>query len=166
MQFAFAAAAALTAVILANPASAQTAAVQADIPMPGVSGYDHPEVGPDDCKVVNPGYTECVIPAKTAGRYLVTAAGTSTAKGDGATQALAIGGKTWLCAKVTNTAKWSTGPRTFQIACLIDVLSDDPVTGGVAYQDTNATKDPKGPRLVIRRVPWDGVLTAIYKGAQ
>ena len=71
-----------------------------------------------------------------------------------------------LCAKVTDTAKWSSGPRTFQIACTIDVLSDDPVTVGVAYQDTNATKDPKGPKLVIRRVPWDGILASTYRGAQ
>jgi hypothetical protein len=165
MQLAFAAIAALTAVILANPASAQPAD-QADQPMAGVAGYSHPEIGPDDCKVVNPSYTECVIPAKTAGRYLVTAAGVSTAKGDGATQTLAIGGKTWLCAKVTNTAKWSSGARTFQIACMIDVLSDDPVAIGAAYQDTNATKDPKGPKLAIRRVSWNGIIDSSYRGAQ
>ena len=169
MQLAFVTVAALTAAVLASPVSAQTPPDAPDTPMSGFNSYSHPDIGQDACKVVNPGYAECVIPAKSAGRYLVVAAGTSTATGDGATQTLAIGGRNWLCGngKATDTAKWSSGAaRTFHVACLIDVLTDAPLTVGVAYQDANATKDPKGPTLTIKRVPWNGILSSVYAGAQ
>jgi hypothetical protein len=167
MQLVFAAAAALTAVILANPVSAQDGTDNAGAAMPGVVGYGHPAVGPDACKAVDPGHAQCVIPGKTAGRYLAVATGTSTAKGVGATQTLAIGGKTWRCQQIVTapTAKWVSGPRTLHMACAIDVLSDDPVIIGVAYQDNNAEKDPKGPTLTLQPIPWDGILASRYAGA-
>jgi opacity protein-like surface antigen len=161
MQLAYAFVAAMTAVVLAGPVSAQDAAQPADVPMAGVSGYDHPEIGPDQCQTIDPGRTQCVIPAKSAGRYLVVAEGTSTANTDGATQTLQIGGNGWTCgAPAQLKTPWSSGKRTFARSCVITVLSDNPVPVVVVYSDTNASKDPKGPTLMLRRMPWDGVLSA------
>ena len=68
MKTAFAVATVLTAALLTNPVLAQA---PADAPMPGFPGYGHPAVGPGDCKVINPSQAQCVIPGKTAGRYLI-----------------------------------------------------------------------------------------------
>jgi hypothetical protein len=107
-----------------------------------------------------------VIPAKTAGRYLIDAEGTSTATGAGALQEIVIGGPTWQCAQATNHAPWSSGPRTFHVQCVINVLTDEPLPVNMLYRDTNATKDPKGPVLTIGSIPWNGVLDVRYSGAK
>jgi hypothetical protein len=157
----------LVALTAANSVAAQTANnAPPDVPMPGVAGYSHPVIGPDDCKVVNPGLTQCTIPAKSAGSYVVVASGTSTAKEAGAAQQLTIGGDGWKCSPVTNTAKWSSGPRTFQVACLIEVLTDQPLRVAVRYDDVHAEKDPKGPVLQVQAAPWNGVLSATIVGAK
>jgi hypothetical protein len=151
----------MTAAVLANPVSAQAPAQPADVPMAGMDGYSHPDIGPDQCKTVNASQAQCVIPAKSAGRYLIVAAGTSTANAEGATQTIQIGGVGWTCgqAAVLKTP-WSSGKRTFARTCVVTVLSDNPVPVVVVYGDTNATKDPKGPTLALRRIPWDGVISA------
>jgi hypothetical protein len=150
-----------------NAAVAQTANnPPPDVPMAGVVGYNHPVIGPGDCKVVNPGLAICTIPAKSAGDYLAVASGTSTAKGAGAVQRITIGGNGWQCAKVTNTAKWASGPRTFRVACMIEVLTDQPLQVGVVYEDNNADKDPKGPTLTLQQAPWTGVISSTYVGAK
>jgi hypothetical protein len=151
--------------VVAQAANAP-AAPPPDVPMAGVVGYNHPVIGPEDCKVVNPGLTQCTIPAKSAGAYVVVAAGTSTAKEAGAAQQLTIGGDGWKCSPVTNTAKWSSGPRTFQVACLIEVLTDQPLRVAVRYDDVHAEKDPKGPVLQVQAAPWNGVLSATIVGAK
>lgn len=166
MQFAYLAIAALTAAVLTSPSQAQAPAEATDTPVAGFAGYAHPDIGPDDCKVISPGETQCVIPPKTAGRYIVEAAGTSTAKGEGASQVLSIRGKGYQCAQVSNTAKWSSGPRTFRMVCVINVLTDEPLTIRAIYADKNATKDPKGPVLRFQRVSWNGILDSTYLGAK
>ncbi len=162
MQPAFAATA-LAAALATGPVLAQS---PASAPMPGFPAYNHPNIGPGDCRVLNPNQAQCTIPAKTAGRYLVDGAGTSTATGSGALQEIIIGGKTWQCAQATNHAAWSSGPRTFHVQCVINVLTEEPLVVSMLYRDANATKDPKGPVLTIASIPWNGILDVRFSGAK
>jgi hypothetical protein len=166
MRNAFAALIALTTAAAPASATAQPAGPAPDVPMPGMAGYGHPQIGGDACKVVNANAAQCTIPAKSAGQYVVIASGTSTAKGAGAAQQLTIGGENWKCGPVTNTAKWSSGPRTFTIACMIQILTDRPLTVVARYDDRDAEKDPKGPTLVVKPAPWNGVLSAAVVAAK
>jgi hypothetical protein len=164
MQSTFATAAVLAAALVTGPVLAQAPAPSA--PMPGFPGYGHPAIGPADCRVLNPNQAQCVIPAKTAGRYLVDASGTSTATAAGALQEIIIGGRTWQCAQATNHAAWSSGSRTFHVQCVINVLTDEPLAVNMLYRDSNATKDPKGPVLTIATIPWNGILDVRFSGAK
>ncbi len=163
MQPAIAVAAALTA-FAAGSALAQTPASSGA--MPGFPGYGHPAIGPADCRVLSPSQAQCVIPARTAGRYVVDAAGTSTATGAGAVQAIIIGGRTWTCAQAVNRAPWASGPRTFHVQCMVTVLTDEPLTVTTLYRDEKATKDPKGPVLTVQPVAWNGVIDVHVIGAK
>ncbi|HLI65795.1 MAG TPA: hypothetical protein VKU90_05470 [Caulobacteraceae bacterium] len=171
MKIAFAALVALAAAALAAPALAQDAPAAAQTgpqPMPGMPGYEQPAIGADACHNVDASHTQCTIPAKTSGRYLVIAIGTATATGAGAAQQLAIGGPTWVCARVTdnNNSKWSSGPRALKVECTVDVLTDQPLPITVEYRVTHATLDPKGPQMAIQRAGWSGVVTTSQVGAQ
>ncbi len=168
MRTAIAALVASAAAAASGAAHAQAAAPTPDIPMAGVVGYGHPAIGPNDCKVINPSQAVCTIPAKTAGSYLVVASGTSTATGAGAAQQITIGGNNWVCAKATTSTtagKWTSGPRTLQAACMIEVLTDQPLPVGVVYADVKADKDPKGPTLKLTAAPWNGIIASTYLGA-
>jgi hypothetical protein len=161
------AAAFAAAAVLAAPALAQAQAQPAaDTPFPGVAGYSHPDIGADACKKVDASRVQCTIPAKTAGRYLVEASGTSTAKGEGAAQQLVIGGNGWQCGPAVNKAPWTKGSRTFKLDCVVDVLTDGPVPIIAVYADQNADKDAAGPTLSVRRVGWNGILDARPVGAK
>jgi hypothetical protein len=158
------AAAALSAVFVTSSAPAQTAAPSGA--MPGFPGYGHPALGPGDCKALGPSQAQCIIPARTAGRYLIDAVATSTATGAGAVQSIAIGGSNWTCAQAVNRTPWSSGPRSFHVQCLATVLTDEPLAVNMLYRDTNATKDPKGPVLTVRPIPWSGILEVQTIGAK
>lgn len=131
---------------------------------PAVFGdYNHPEVSPDACKATGPGQTVCFLPPKTMGRYLITAAGASTASGPDATQAIAIGGPGWACGQPAGTKKgdWTApGPRVMVARCVISVLSDDPVKIVVSFGGADAKLAPDGPKVTLQPIPWDGVLEA------
>ena len=157
-------AAALAAALVTTPALAQAPASSA--PIPGFPNYGHPAIGAGDCRTVSPSEAQCVIPAKTAGRYVIDAMGTSTATASGAAQQIAIGGPNWECAQAVNRAPWSTGSRTFHVQCVVTILSDQPVTVNAIYRDTKATKDPKGPVLTVTPVPWNGILDVGSRGAK
>jgi hypothetical protein len=163
MQPAFAAAA-IAVALVTSPALAQTSAPSA--PMPGFPGFGHPAIAPGDCRTLNSSQAQCIIPARTAGRYLVDAAGTSTATAAGAVQSITIGGPTWQCAQATNHAAWTSGARTFHVQCVVNVLTDEPLAVNVLYRDLNATKDPRGPVLTIAPIPWNGVLDVRFSGAK
>ena len=163
MKTAFAVASALTVALMTTPVLAQA---PVDAPMPGFPGFGHPALGPGDCKVINPSEAQCVIPAKTAGRYVVDAAGTSTASAAGAVQSIVIGGPTWQCAQATNKAPWATGARTFRVECVVNVLTDQPLAVNVLYRDANAAKDPKGPVLTVTPIAWNGVVDVHVTGAK
>ncbi len=166
MRIAFAALIALATAASAVSAAAQPANPGPDQPIPGIPGYDQTVIGPDACHAVNPSVAVCAVPAKTSGRYLVVAAGTSTPNGPKPAQALTVGGKTFVCAKATDTSAWTSGPRTLRVECTVTILTDEPLEIGASYQDQDATKDPKGPQIVMQRMPWPGVIDTTGLGAQ
>jgi hypothetical protein len=161
MHPASAVAATLAVALLGGPALAQTPSAAGFL-----RGYGHPAVGPDSCRTLSPSQAQCVIPARTAGRYLINASGTSTATGAGAAQSLSVGGPAWVCIEAANRTPWSSGARTFHVQCAVTVLTDDPVAVNVIYRDTNAAMDPKGPTLAITAMPWTGILNAQPVGAK
>ncbi|HEX7758404.1 MAG TPA: hypothetical protein VF459_02800 [Caulobacteraceae bacterium] len=122
--------------------------------------YGQPDITPGLCKTVSPAEVQCIIPAMTAGQYLIEATGTSTSQGADAKQALQITIGAVPCGSGHNTAPWPSGARTFRLNCSVSVLTDRPLVVRVLYQDVNATKDPNGPQLSIRRQPWEGVLNS------
>ena len=131
-------------------------------PPSAFSGYNQPDITPGLCKKVNESSSQCVIPAMTAGRYYIEASGTSTAAALGAAQQLEIVIGDTQCPIGTRgvDATWKTGtPRTFKFGCVTTIITDRPLTVQVGYRDEKATKDPKGPTLSIRRLPWGGVMT-------
>ena len=141
--------------------AARQAAVVAPIgPLPrGLAGYAQPVIPASFCRVVSAAEAQCAIPAMTAGRYLVEATGTSTSQGADAAQALEIdvGGR--QCGVAKNTKPWTSGPRTFRMACEVTFMTDSPIAVRVQYADAKAVKDPKGPTVSIRPLPWNGVLS-------
>ena len=152
----------------APSAAAPTAAPAAPVvplgPPRAFSGYSQPEITAASCRVVTQTQAMCTIPARTAGRYIARASGTSTAQGEGAAQALVIQVGARACGRVdrrpTTTNAWTSGPKTLVGTCDFVVVSDRPVQVIVTYGDAKATRDPKGPTLRIERAPWDGVISA------
>jgi hypothetical protein len=123
------------------------------------AGYSQPAIGPDACKARNASETDCVIPAMTAGRYLIEATGISSAPGAGASQVLQIQVAGSQCGVGRDNAPWQTGSRAFHLDCEVVFAADQPVMVKVIYADAQATKDPKGPAVTIRPLPWTGVLS-------
>jgi hypothetical protein len=107
----------------AAPSGGPTAAASLPAGPPKVyemAGYTQPDITPGLCTTVSPKETR-TIPEMTAGRYLVQAAGTSTATGDGAVQAIDIrldgGGDEQICAKYQSQtpqggSPWTSGAST------------------------------------------------------
>ena len=130
-------------------------------PLPrAFAGYAQNTVPADACRAVTAAEVRCEIPAMTAGRYLIEAAGTSSAPGAGANQAIEIdiGGR--QCGGGRNASPWKSGARTFRVDCEAILLADTATSVRVVYADAQATKDPKGPIVTIRPLPWAGVLAA------
>ncbi|HZL00985.1 MAG TPA: hypothetical protein VFC47_13925 [Caulobacteraceae bacterium] len=153
--------------ILAAAAALLAPAVAAAQTAPGglpraFAGYGQPAITPAMCKVVSASEARCVVPAMTAGRYLIEAAGTSTAQGADARQGLeiAVGGMGCGIAQPTNPPPWTSGLRTFRVDCEAILLTDTPLVVRVIYVDFHATKDPRGPTLSLKPLPWLGVTSA------
>ncbi len=128
-------------------------------PLPrAFAGYNQPTIPATACRSLGPTEAQCVIPAMTAGRYLIEATGTSTSQGADAIQALEIDIGDRQCGVGKNAAPWPSGSRTFRLNCEVSLLSDSPVVVRVVYADAKAVKDPKGPTLAIQPLPWNGVL--------
>ena len=160
-------AAALTAIAGASAAAAQPAAAPTPLGPPRVfDGYTQPEITRGLCRNINATISQCTIPAGTAGRYLIHAAGTSTAPRAGAKQQLSIligeADSARSCATATNSSAWPSGARTFRLDCAVTVVTDRPLTIFVRYADENATKDPAGPVVSVQRLPWDGIVDMQY----
>jgi hypothetical protein len=123
--------------------------------------YGQPDITPGLCKNISPTQSQCVIPAMTAGLYEITATGTSTATAAEAVQKLTIVVGQGACPpRQTNpkTAWPVSKPKTLKYSCVVNVLTDKPMIVTAYYADAKATKDPKGPTLVVKRLPWSGLL--------
>ncbi len=133
------------------------------------SDYSQPDITPGLCKNVSPAETQCVIPAMTAGLYAVTAGGTSTATAADAVQKIAIQVGAASCgARQTDPKKkpWPVStPKTLSYSCVVNVLTDKALIVTATYADLNAKKDPKGPTLAVKRLPWSGILMVEPAGA-
>ncbi len=145
--------------VLMSFTAASPALAQALAPPRAFAGYAQPAIPPTACKVIDTAQTQCEIPAMTAGRYLIEAAGTSSAPAVGANQALEIDVAGRQCGVGRDSAAWKSGARTFRLDCEVTLLTDAPLTVKVIYADAAATKDPKGPAVNIRPLPWTGVLS-------
>lgn len=158
---------ALSFLVLAGaPVEAQQSAPAnqppANSPLPrAFAGYAQPAVPASACRMVSAAETRCVIPAMTAGRYLIQAIGTATAQGAGARQQMEIVVGDQLCGVGRDLATWSSGTRSFSFDCLTTVLTDKPLEVRAVYVPTNATKDAKGPQLLVRPLGWNGVLSTL-----
>ena len=145
----------------ATPLAAVAAPAPPVGPLPrGFSSYLQPTIPPSACRTVSAAEVQCQIPAMTAGRYLIEASGSSTSQGADALQALEIDIGTRQCGVGKDSAPWPSGARTFRLACEAVLMTDTPLVVRVLYADQKATKDPKGPVVSIRPLPWNGVLSA------
>jgi hypothetical protein len=152
----------LAALALAALASAGAAPpTPADAPLAAFADYSHPEVTADNCKNKDTSQTICFIPAKTMGRYLIEVEAKATATGPDAVQAVAINGQGWSCGeRQTKKGEWTSGPQTLIARCVVSVLNDTALQVVALQGVTDATMDPAGPKVAIRRLPWNGVLEA------
>jgi hypothetical protein len=128
------------------------------------AGYAQHDITPGLCRNVSAPITECTIPAMTVGRYLIEVTGTSTAQAADAVQQITVQlGDTGCQAsrRGTTATPWAVGAvQTFRFDCVVTVMTDRPITVRAVYADFHATKDPKGPGLSLRKMPWSGVLSA------
>lgn len=149
----------------AAPAAAVVAPAPAPVGPPrAFVGYTQPDIGASACRTISPTQATCTIPAMTAGRYLIEASGTSTASAVGAVQKLGIAVGTTNCGtadrRPTTTNPWPVGTvKTIQLQCEVEILTDRPLVVQAVYADDKATKAATGPTLVVKRLPWDGVLS-------
>jgi hypothetical protein len=146
--------------LAAGAAAAQPAA--APVLPRAFDGYSQPDITPGLCRNVSPQETQCIIPQSTAGLYQITATGTSTATAAGAIQKVVInvGGLNCMQAQTGANAGWAAGSKkTLSASCTANVLTDQTLTVSALYFDQGATKDPKGPTLSIKRLPWPGALS-------
>lgn len=119
-------------------------------------GYSQPEI--TGCETTGVNRRECTAPAMTAGRYLVVAAGSATSNGANSAQSLVItlGGAACFAAR----SPTFTGVKGLRGACEANLLTDKPLVIAALYSVQSGTPDPKGPQLVVRRLPWNGVVEA------
>lgn len=151
----------------ARPAAAPAGPSAAQLGPPrGFPLYSQPEVPSQLCRNISVTQTACTIPPMTAGRYRARATATSTSQGDGAVQALAIQVGSRNCGRIDNKTPWASGARTVRLDCEIVVMTDRPLVVTAQYADAKATKDPRGPTLMLERLPWDGVLSAQVSAPQ
>lgn len=128
------------------------------IALSGLPGYRHPEIPISTCKLVNAGRRDCVIPAMTAGRYVIKAAGSSMPIGAKPRQQLTIVVDNRNCSQAFDASSWSGSTRTIRTMCEITVLSDAPTLISIVYADLQALKTATGPEVTIERLRWSGVM--------
>lgn len=148
---------ALAATGVAAQAPAQNAP-SASFALPhAYQGYSQPEI--TQCATTGALKRDCVVPAMTAGRYVIVAGGSATSTGADATQSLSINLNGQPCTSV-NSAPFTGQKGLPPVVCQVNFLTDQALTITAAYSVKNATPDPAGPRLIVRRIPWSGVLEA------
>lgn len=155
MKIACLSAAALAGLLVAGAAGAQPAQPNYALPK-AYAGYDDPEAF--KCETKDATHRDCAIPAMTAGRYLIVAVGAATSSAADATQSLAVvlSGEPCFVARPTSFS----GTKAMRGACEVSLLTDQPMTVSAVYRVTGGAPDAKGPQLVVRRLPWNGVVEA------
>lgn len=147
--------------MLALPPGAFAQPVAADPPgqaLVGLPSYGHPEIDLRACHLINAGRRDCVIPGRTAGRYRISASGSSMAIGARPRQQLTIIVNGRYCAQKIDVTSWSGKPRTIRAVCEVAILTDAPVLVSVVYADLQALKEARGPEVRFERIAWTGVL--------
>lgn len=155
---------ALPALVLSLSLAAATAALAqpaapaaANFVVPhAFAGYSQPDI--TECTTTGDTKRECVVPAMTAGRYLIVAQDGATSTGAGSTQTLEIALNGVSC--VALKSQPFTGQKGMAPVCQVTFLTDAPVTVTALFSAEHATPNPGGPRLVFRRVPWNGIMEA------
>jgi hypothetical protein len=158
--------AALACALFATAAAAQPAALGGAKPAAAApsftvprayQGYSQPEI--TQCVASPPLQRVCTVPAMTAGRYLIIAVGSATATGAKSTQGLSIRLDNNEPCESINPVTF-TGKKALRAACVATFLTDQPVSVTAVYAVEGATPDAAGPQLILRRVPWNGVVEA------
>ncbi|MGH3426513.1 MAG: hypothetical protein ACRDQZ_02885, partial [Mycobacteriales bacterium] len=98
----------------------------------------------------------CVVPAMTAGRYVIVAqdGATSTAAGATMTMVILLNGSPCVALK----SQPFTGKKGLPAGCQVSVLTDEPMRVTARFAVEHATADAGGPHMVIQRAPWNGLL--------
>jgi hypothetical protein len=145
--------------LTAAAADAQThapAAVSASSPAPRyLPGFTHPEL--TACQTIGPARRECAVPANVGGGYLIEAVGLGVSTGPDATLAMNILVGNQVC--IMETGGKFTGNGYLHEVCETTLATDAPIKISVNLAARNATLDAGGPKVVIRPVPWDGVVS-------
>jgi len=151
--------AALMAVLpLALAATASAAPAPApNYPLPqAYSAYTQPDV--TECKSAGPLERDCTVPAMTAGRYLIAAATSATSTQSDATQSLMIKLGDAPCVATKPVA--FTGKKGLRLGCVVTLLTDQPIIVSAVFSTHDATPNADGPQLILRRLPWTGIVQA------
>ncbi len=145
--------------LVAGSVAAQTPAqpaAPANFTLPrAYAGYSQPEI--TQCSTTGALRSSCVAPAMTAGRYIILARASATATGANAIQTLSIELNGQPCASLRSNP-FTGAKATPPVYCQVTLLTDTPLTISADYSVENATADPAGPHLLVRRLPWTGVI--------
>jgi hypothetical protein len=150
-----------TLLLAALPLALATTALAApDAPAPSYplpqayNAYSQPDV--TDCASTGPLERHCTVPAMTAGRYLIMAVSSATATQPDATQTLAIKMGAAPCAQ-SRPAPFS-GKKGLRLGCIVSLLTDKPIVVSAVFETHDGTPSEDGPKLVLQRLPWTGVV--------
>jgi hypothetical protein len=158
----------LAVVSLALAAATGAMAQAVDLPQPAApaasftlphayDGYTQADV--TQCTTTGDAKRECIVPAMTAGRYLILARDSATSTAADATQTMTISLNGQPCAALKSNP--FTGKKSLPaVVCQVTFLTDAPITVTAEFTVVHATADPGGPKLVVRRVPWNGIIDA------
>lgn len=153
--------AALSLTLAATAAAAQTPVSDAPAAPAAVftepqaySAYSQPDI--TQCQTTGALERACTVPAMTAGRYAIIAAGMATSTAADATQAMQIKLGDQVCA--ASKAIPLSGKKGLRLVCAVNFLTDQPINVTATYSLHNATADAGGPRLGFRRLAWNGVV--------
>ena len=136
-------------------ANAQTSPASA-YPAPRfLPGYTHPDI--TQCQTVGASRRECTVPANVGGRYLVEAVGLATGTGPNATLGMNIIIGEQVC--IMQTDGKFKGQYYMHLVCETTLATESPIKIAVNLATRDATLDPGGPKISIRAMPWDGVIS-------
>lgn len=146
---------AFTLMAVADNAAAQTAPATA-YPAPRfLPGYIHPDI--TQCQTIGPNRRECTVPANVGGRYLIEAVGLASATGPNPTLAMNIIIGEQVC--IMQTDGKFKGQYYLHLVCETTLATESPIKIAVNLATRDATLDAAGPKISIRAMPWDGVIS-------